>query len=56
MAEYKAIGIIQHTHKGKNGKDEIGMLMDICCDMSEKLQLSGTEFKNRNALPPTQGI
>lgn len=48
MAEYKAIGIIQHTRKGKNGKDEIGMLMDICCEMSEKLQLQGTESRQRS--------
>ena len=49
MAEYKAIGIIQHTKKGRNGRDEIGMLLDICCDMSEKFQKSGKEFKRRNA-------
>lgn len=47
--EYKAIGIIQNTHKGRNGRDEIGTLLDICCDISEKLQKSGKEFKNRNA-------
>ncbi|MCR4640233.1 hypothetical protein [Ruminococcus sp.] len=48
-AEYKALGIIQHTSRGKNGRDEIGTLLDICCDMSDKLQQSGMEFKMRNA-------
>lgn len=47
MAEYRALGIIQHTKKGKNGRDEIGSLLDICCDMSEKLQKKGYEFKER---------
>ena len=47
IAEYRALGIIQHTKKGKNGRDEIGTLLDICCDMSKKLQLNGSEFKKR---------
>ena len=31
--------------KGENGKDEIGTLLDICCSMSERLKLKGSEYK-----------
>ncbi len=31
--------------KGRNGKDEIGTLLDICCSMSERLKLKGSEYK-----------
>lgn len=47
MAEYHALGIIQQTKKGRNGRDEVGMLLDICCDMSAKLQQKGYEYKKR---------
>lgn len=31
--------------KGENGKDEIGTLLDICCSMSERIRLNGSEYK-----------
>lgn len=31
--------------KGSNGKDEVGSLLDICCSMSERLMLKGSEYK-----------
>lgn len=45
LAEYKTTGNIQSLPKGYSGKDEIGKLIDVCCDMSERLTLKGSEFQ-----------
>lgn len=43
--EYQSTGGIASFSKGGSGRDEVGRLLDVCCDMSEKLQLTGSEFQ-----------
>ena len=45
LSEFRATGYVQSARKEKNGRDEIGRIIDICCDMSERLRLKGSEFE-----------
>lgn len=43
--EFGTAGVKPTLKRGDNGRDEIGKLLDICCDMSERLQKTGNEFQ-----------
>lgn len=45
LAEYRLNGSIQSVRKGTMGSDEIGKLIDLCCEMSDRLTEKGSEFK-----------
>lgn len=49
ISEYKETGYIQNTKHSAFGKDEIGRLLNMCWDMSEKLRLKGTQYKKSSA-------
>ncbi|MBR1823344.1 MAG: hypothetical protein IJ779_03805 [Ruminococcus sp.] len=44
ITEFGETGSIKDLKKGSSGTDEIGKLLDICADMSERLALKGDEF------------
>ena len=48
LAEYETNGSVKSLAGSKNGSDDIGKLLDICGEMSEKLELTGSEFKLHN--------
>ena len=43
--EFGTTGVKPTLKRGSNGRDEIGRLLDICCDMSDRLQETGNEFQ-----------
>lgn len=45
IKEFRSRGSLPSLEKGRNGKDEIGALLDICTEMSERLALTGSEYR-----------
>lgn len=45
VTTFKNTGSIDYLEKGRNGRDEIGKLLDIYSDMTEKLLRKGSEFQ-----------
>ena len=45
LKEFKSESGVRSLIKGNNGRDEIGKLLDICSEMSERLTQKGSEFK-----------
>lgn len=43
--DFNKTGSTSSLSKESNGKDEIGTLLDICCSMSERLVLKGSEYQ-----------
>ena len=46
--EYSSIGSMKSLLETGNGRDEIGRLLDVCGEMSEKLEATGSEFKQHS--------
>ena len=49
LTEFRQEGSIPSIQKGSNGKDEIGMLLDVCAEMSERLTQQGSDYIENNA-------
>ena len=48
LSEYESKGLALSLAGSNNGSDEIGRLLDICGEMSEKLELTGSESRQHN--------
>lgn len=45
IREFRETNLMSSLTKGANGSDEVGKLLDICCDMTGRLQRKGDEFE-----------
>jgi hypothetical protein len=41
VRQYQHTGAVLNLEMGKNGKDEVGQLLDVCCDMAKHIADSG---------------